>query len=45
MSDEPLVRDNPELSRYEILVGGEVAGFTDYATHGDLRAMPAALRT
>ncbi|MDT4915658.1 MAG: uncharacterized protein QOI15_239 [Pseudonocardiales bacterium] len=35
MSDEPQVRDNPELSRYEVLVDGEVAGFTEYATHGD----------
>jgi predicted GNAT family acetyltransferase len=24
------VRDNPDRSRYEILVDGEVAGFTDY---------------
>lgn len=35
MSDEAPVRDNPELSRYELLVDGEVAGFTEYATHGE----------
>lgn len=34
MSDDPLVRRNDELSRYEILVGDEVGGFTQYAMHG-----------
>ena len=34
MSAETQVRDNAELSRYEILVGDEVAGFTEYAMHG-----------
>lgn len=29
------VRNNTELSRYEILVGEEVAGFTEYAMHGE----------
>lgn len=27
---EAVVRDNPEASRYEIHVGGELAGFADY---------------
>jgi predicted GNAT family acetyltransferase len=34
VSDEPLVRRNDELSRYEILVGDDVGGFTEYAMHG-----------
>jgi predicted GNAT family acetyltransferase len=34
VSDEPPVRRNDELSRYEILVGDDVAGFTEFATHG-----------
>jgi uncharacterized protein len=34
MSEDTQVRDNPELSRYEILVGDTVAGFTEYTTHG-----------
>jgi predicted GNAT family acetyltransferase len=35
MSEDTQVRDNEELSRYEILVGATVAGFTEYAIHGD----------
>jgi hypothetical protein len=34
MSEDTQVRDNTELSRYEILVGDTVAGFTEYAAHG-----------
>jgi predicted GNAT family acetyltransferase len=34
VTDEPQVRRNDESSRYEILVGDEVAGFTEYAMHG-----------
>jgi len=34
MNEDTQVRDNEELSRYEILVGGTVAGFTEYAMHG-----------
>lgn len=34
MRDEPQVRRNEDLSRYEILVGDEVGGFTEYAMHG-----------
>jgi hypothetical protein len=34
MSEDAQVRDNPEESRYEIVVGDTVAGFTEYAMHG-----------
>jgi len=34
MTEDTQVRDNPDLSRYEILVGDTVAGFTEYAMHG-----------
>jgi predicted GNAT family acetyltransferase len=34
MSEDTQVRDNPEASRYEILVGDTVAGFTEYTVHG-----------
>jgi predicted GNAT family acetyltransferase len=34
MGEDTQVRDNPGLSRYEILVGDVVAGFSDYAVHG-----------
>ena len=34
MSEHTQVRDNEELSRYEIRVDDEVAGFTEYAMHG-----------
>ena len=34
MSEDTQVRNNDELSRYEILVGDTVAGFTEYAMHG-----------
>lgn len=34
MSEDTQIRENDELSRYEILVGDTVAGFTDYAMHG-----------
>jgi predicted GNAT family acetyltransferase len=32
---EPRVADNPERSRFEIFVGDEVAGFTEYHLFGD----------
>src|SRR5262245_60815597 len=35
MSEDTQVRDNPELARYEIRVAGELAGFTEYAIHGE----------
>jgi predicted GNAT family acetyltransferase len=35
MSEDVQVRDNSDESRYEIHVDGELAGFTEYATHGD----------
>jgi uncharacterized protein len=35
MSEDTQVRDNKELSRYEILIGDTVAGFTEYAVHGN----------
>ncbi len=35
MSDEPVVTDNPEQSRYEILLDGSVAGFAEYTLHDD----------
>lgn len=31
----PTVRDNPELSRYEIHVDGRLAGFGEYKLHRD----------
>jgi predicted GNAT family acetyltransferase len=34
MTEDTQVRDNQGLSRYEISVGDEVAGFTEYAMHG-----------
>lgn len=34
MSEDTQVRDNEEVSRYEILIGDRVAGFTEYAMHG-----------
>lgn len=30
------VRDNPDESRYEIRVDGQLAGFTEYVQHGDV---------
>lgn len=34
MSEDAQVRDNEERSRYEIVVGDELAGFTEYTVHG-----------
>jgi predicted GNAT family acetyltransferase len=34
MSEDTQVRDNKDLSRYEILLGETVAGFTEYTAHG-----------
>lgn len=34
------VEDNPARHRYEILVGGTVAGFADYAVVGDIVVLP-----
>jgi predicted GNAT family acetyltransferase len=34
------VRDNPERSRYELVVDGEVIGFADYDVDGDVVVMP-----
>jgi predicted GNAT family acetyltransferase len=33
-----IVRDNPELNRYEIEVDGQVAGFTEYYLHNSVAA-------
>ncbi|MBO0732248.1 MAG: N-acetyltransferase [Acidimicrobiaceae bacterium] len=33
------VRDNPEKSRYEIEVDGELAGFTEYHLHAGVLAL------
>ncbi|GAA3354392.1 GNAT family N-acetyltransferase [Saccharopolyspora gregorii] len=30
MSEQPQVQDHPERNRFEITVGGELAGFADY---------------
>ncbi len=35
MTEQAQVRDNPDKSRYEIRVGDELAGFTEYARHGE----------
>jgi predicted GNAT family acetyltransferase len=35
MSEDVQVRDISDESRYEIHVDGELAGFTEYAMHGD----------
>ena len=37
---DAIVRDAPERSRYEILVDGEVVGFTEYLVEGDTVVMP-----
>ena len=34
------VRNNPEASRYELLVDGEIAGFADYRINGDIVIFP-----
>ena len=34
------VADNPALSRFEITIDGELAGFLDYRKHGDEYALP-----
>ena len=33
---DAVLRDRPELSRYELLVDGELAGFADYHVQPDL---------
>jgi predicted GNAT family acetyltransferase len=33
-----VVSDNPEQERYEIVVDGELAGFSEYRGHGPVRA-------
>jgi len=35
-----VVRDNSELSRYEVLVDEEVAGIADYRVDGDVLVFP-----
>jgi uncharacterized protein len=35
MDETPVVTDNPARSRYEMHVGGELAGFVDYQLHDD----------
>ena len=35
---EPQVRDNPDKSRYEVLVDGDLAGFVTYRMKGDVIA-------
>jgi predicted GNAT family acetyltransferase len=36
------IRDNTELRRYEILDGGQVAGFADYRLHDGRLVLPHA---
>ena len=33
--DEPVVRDVPDRHRFEVVVGGEVAGYAEYRLTGD----------
>ncbi|WKD58092.1 hypothetical protein CAPI_07795 [Corynebacterium capitovis DSM 44611] len=42
MAEQPEfdLRDNPDESRYELRVGGEVAGFASYKDHEGVRVMP-----
>jgi uncharacterized protein len=35
-SDAPVVTDNPKASRYELHVGGELAGFINYHLNGNV---------
>jgi predicted GNAT family acetyltransferase len=35
-----IVQDNPDSSRFEITVDGELAGFVDYRKDGDEYALP-----
>lgn len=37
---EITVKENPSRHRFEALVDGEVAGFTEYHLDGDLQVMP-----
>ena len=37
---EPTVRDAPEHSRYELVVGDRVLGFADYSLDGDVITVP-----
>jgi len=36
---EPVFSDNPEASRYELHLGGELIGTADYAVNGDTVAI------
>lgn len=38
MADDVTMREAPEAERYEILVGGEVAGYTEYRGRAAVRA-------
>lgn len=40
MSESIEVVDAPERHRFEILVDGELAGYTEYHEHGDERIFP-----
>jgi predicted GNAT family acetyltransferase len=35
MAEDVQVRDNPDESRYEVSVDGRLAGFSEYALHGE----------
>lgn len=35
---EPLIRDNPDESRFEILIGDEIVGVSEYETRPGVRA-------
>jgi len=39
MSDDIVLTEAPEAERYEIRVGGELAGFLEYRGRGDVRAL------
>lgn len=40
MSGEQVVRDNPALERYELVVGERVIGIADYRVTGEVAVLP-----
>ena len=40
MEHGPVVSDNGDLRRFELVVDGEIVGFADYVVHGDTMVMP-----
>lgn len=39
MNDDVTIADVPEAERYELHVGGELAGYAEYRGRGDVRAL------